>query len=105
MIEKGLTRPQMRAATAGCTLTYVFLLHYTDAVSASVFFSPVRGIDDMKNFGQKGGAMRSFSGASLAVAGAVLVLFTAGCSQVGILAAMKNYKAANAAYQQQDYKK
>lgn len=58
----------------------------------------------MLNFGHKGGAMRSLSGASLALA-AVLAVVSVGCSSVGMLQAMKNYKAANAAYQQQDYKK
>src|SRR5438128_605452 len=58
----------------------------------------------MLNFGHKGGAMRSFSGASLALA-AVLAVVSVGCARVGMLQAMKSYKAANAAYQQQDYKK
>jgi len=51
--------------------------------------------------------MRSFSGASLAVL-AMLTLgsFAAsGCSQVGELKARKAYKAANQAYQAQDYKR
>src|SRR5437763_172725 len=52
--------------------------------------------------------MRSFSGASL---GAVAVLTlgsfasTVGCAKVGEIQAKKAFKAANAAYQQQDYKK
>src|SRR4029079_2339597 len=33
-----------------------------------------------------------------------LVLAAAGCSKVGQLAAMKNFKAANQAYTQQEYK-
>ena len=52
--------------------------------------------------------MRSLSGASLAFV-AVLALgsFTSavGCAKVGELQAKKAFKAANAAYQQQDYKK
>jgi Flp pilus assembly protein TadD len=55
-------------------------------------------------FGQKGGSMRALTGASLAVA--TLALSSAvGCSQVGQLQAMKSFKGANQAYQQQDYKK
>jgi len=58
----------------------------------------------MKNHGHKGGSMRALSGASLAVA--ILALSSAvGCSQVGQLQAMKAFKSANQAYQQQDYKK
>jgi tetratricopeptide (TPR) repeat protein len=48
--------------------------------------------------------MRSLSGASLATAMCAL-WFLPGCSQVGTLKAMKSYKAANQAYQQQDYKR
>jgi tetratricopeptide (TPR) repeat protein len=50
--------------------------------------------------------MRSLTGASLAVV-AMLALgsATSGCSQVGELQARKNYKAANQAYQAQDYKR
>ena len=48
--------------------------------------------------------MRSFSGAAIAVATAV-ALTTAGCAKVGQLKAMKSFKAANQAYQQQDYKR
>jgi tetratricopeptide (TPR) repeat protein len=52
--------------------------------------------------------MRSFSGASLGVV-AVLALgsfaSTVGCAKVGEIQAKKAFKAANAAYQQQDYKK
>src|SRR6201989_3309165 len=51
--------------------------------------------------------MRSLSGGSLACV-AVLALgsFTAaGCAKVGEIQAKKAFKAANAAYQQQDYKK
>ncbi len=58
----------------------------------------------MKNLGHKGGSMRALSGAALAMA--ILVLSSAvGCSQVGQLQAMKAFKSANQAYQQQDYKK
>jgi len=49
--------------------------------------------------------MRSFSGASRGLFLAVLTLGLAGCSKVGELKAMKAFKAANQAYQQQDYKK
>ena len=52
--------------------------------------------------------MRSLSGASLALT-AVLALgsvaSTVGCSKVGEIQSKKAFKAANAAYQQQDYKK
>lgn len=47
--------------------------------------------------------MRALSGVSLAVA--ILTLSTVGCAQLGQLQAMKAFKAANQAYQQQDYKK
>ena len=47
--------------------------------------------------------MRALSGASLAVA--ILALSAVGCARVGQLQAMKAFKAANQAYQQQDYKK
>src|SRR3954470_7666052 len=59
------------------------------------------------NFLCLGGIMRSLSGASLGCV-AVLALgsFTAaGCAKVGEIQAKKAFKAANAAYQQQDYKK
>ena len=52
--------------------------------------------------------MRSLSGASLAfVAVVALASLTtlAGCAQVGEIKAKKSFKAANQAYQQQDYKK
>jgi tetratricopeptide (TPR) repeat protein len=48
--------------------------------------------------------MRGLSGASVALA-AVAVAATVGCSQVGAVQAKRNFKSANAAYQQQDYKK
>jgi tetratricopeptide (TPR) repeat protein len=57
----------------------------------------------MKKHGHKGGSMRALSGASLAVA--ILALSAVGCSRVGQLQAMKAFKSANQAYQQQDYKK
>ena len=47
--------------------------------------------------------MRSFSGASLAVAALLAVSVLPGCAKVGQLKAMKALKAANAAYKQQDY--
>src|SRR5437868_2829932 len=47
--------------------------------------------------------MRSLVGTSLVMA--MLALGFVGCSKVGELKAMKAFKAANAAYQQQDYKK
>jgi len=51
--------------------------------------------------------MRSLSGASLAVAAmlALGLVTSAACSQVGELKARKAYKAANQAYQAQDYKR
>ena len=59
--------------------------------------------------------MRSFPGASPAVAALLALLAmsamsamavtTAGCAKVGQLKAMKSFKAANQAYQQQDYRK
>ena len=48
--------------------------------------------------------MRALSGASLALAMLALSA-TVGCSQVGMVQAKRSFKAANAAYQQQDYKK
>ena len=48
--------------------------------------------------------MRAFSGASLTL-GTVALAATVGCSQVGMVQARRDFKAANAAYQQQDYKK
>lgn len=57
--------------------------------------------------GHKGGAMRtrlgSLAAASLAVT--AMLASTTACSKVGQLKAMKTFKEANAAYQQQDYKK
>ena len=48
--------------------------------------------------------MRSLSGASLTL-GSIGLAATIGCSQVGMVQARRDFKAANAAYQQQDYKK
>ena len=48
--------------------------------------------------------MRAFSGASLATA-ALALSVSVGCSQVGQVQAKRSFKAANAAYQAQDYKK
>lgn len=48
--------------------------------------------------------MRGLSGTSVALA-AVAVAATVGCSQVGAVQAKRSFKSANAAYQQQDYKK
>src|SRR6478672_1808464 len=52
---------------------------------------------------EKGGSMRSLSGASLTL-GSLGLAATIGCSQVGMVQARRDFKAANAAYQQQDYK-
>ena len=50
--------------------------------------------------------MRSLSGASLAfVAMLTLGSFAAGCGQVNVIRARKSFKAANQAYQAQEYKK
>ena len=50
--------------------------------------------------------MRSLSGASLAfVAMLTLGSFAAGCGQVNVIRARKAFKAANQAYQAQEYKK
>ena len=48
--------------------------------------------------------MRALSGASLALA-MLAVSASVGCSQVGAVQAKRSFKAANAAYQTQDYKK
>src|SRR5439155_19130299 len=52
----------------------------------------------------KGGSMRVLSGASLTL-GILGLAATIGCAQVGMVQARRDFKAANAAYQQQDYKK
>jgi tetratricopeptide (TPR) repeat protein len=49
--------------------------------------------------------MRAFSGASLASAAMLALSISVGCSQVGQVQAKRSFKAANAAYQAQDYKK
>jgi len=48
--------------------------------------------------------MRALSAASLTL-GSLGLAATIGCSQVGMVQARRDFKAANAAYQQQDYKK
>ena len=67
----------------------------------------------MLNQGNRGGSMRSLSGASLSGASLALAAMlalgaaasTAGCGKVGELKAKKSFKEANQAYQQQDYAK
>ena len=49
--------------------------------------------------------MRAFSGASLGVAAMLAVSVSAGCSQLGQVQAKRSFKAANTAYQAQDYRK
>jgi len=49
--------------------------------------------------------MRSLSKASLGAAAVLALASVVGCSKFGQLKAMKNFKEANQAYQQQDYKK
>src|SRR5579872_2913058 len=49
--------------------------------------------------------MRSLSGASLAFVSMLALGSIVGCGKVGEIKAKKAFKAANAAYQQQDYKK
>lgn len=62
----------------------------------------------MLNYGHKGGSMRmrlrSLTAATVAVA-ALGLLSAVGCGRIGQLKAAKAFKEANAAYQQQDYKK
>ena len=48
--------------------------------------------------------MRALSGASLALT-VLAISASVGCSQVGVVQARRSFKAANAAYQQQDYLK
>ena len=48
--------------------------------------------------------MRALSGTSLTL-GILGLAATVGCSQVGMVQARRDFKAANAAYQQQDYKR
>jgi tetratricopeptide (TPR) repeat protein len=62
----------------------------------------------MLNIGHKGGAMRMrerLTAASLAVVAIIGLGSTAACSKFAELKAMKSFKEANQAYQQQDYKK
>ncbi len=49
--------------------------------------------------------MRAFSGASLALAALLALSASVGCSQVGVVTAKRSFRAANAAYQSQDYVK
>jgi tetratricopeptide (TPR) repeat protein len=49
--------------------------------------------------------MRAFSGPSALTLTAVVLSATVGCSQVGQIEAKRDFKAANAAYQSQDYVK
>jgi len=49
--------------------------------------------------------MKAFSGASLASAAMLALSISVGCAQVGQVQAKRSFKAANAAYQAQDYKK
>jgi tetratricopeptide (TPR) repeat protein len=53
----------------------------------------------MRHHGNRGGFMRGFTGASLALAAVLAV----GCAKVGELQAMRSFKAANQAYTQQNY--
>lgn len=49
--------------------------------------------------------MRAFSGAAPAMAALVAVSASVGCQQLGVVSAKRSFKAANVAYQAQDYKK
>ena len=49
--------------------------------------------------------MRAFSGASSALAAMLAVSASVGCQQIGMVSAKRSFKAANVAYQAQDYKK
>jgi tetratricopeptide (TPR) repeat protein len=49
--------------------------------------------------------MKAFSGASLLTAAMLALSISVGCSQLGQVQAKRSFKAANAAYQAQDYKK
>jgi tetratricopeptide (TPR) repeat protein len=49
--------------------------------------------------------MKAFSGASLVTAAMLALSISVGCAQVGQVQAKRSFKAANAAYQAQDYKK
>ena len=82
------------------------MLHYTDPVSATAILLAERACRvSMSVDGHKGGSMRAFSGASLASAAMVALSISAGCSQVSQVQAKRSFKAANIAYQAQDYKK
>jgi tetratricopeptide (TPR) repeat protein len=52
--------------------------------------------------GLSGGVTRGLSGVALVT---MIAIGTAGCSKMGMLRAMKAFKEANAAYQQQDYRR
>ena len=58
----------------------------------------------MSSNGHKRDVLRLTRGTSVAVVAMALVA-TVGCSRMGQLKGMKNFKEANTAYQQQDYKK
>src|SRR5216684_3297240 len=58
----------------------------------------------MRNQATKGGSMRAFSCASLAIV-AMLAFGTIGCAKINQVRANGAFKEANNAYQQQDYKK
>jgi Flp pilus assembly protein TadD len=58
----------------------------------------------MPSNGQERDVFRLSQGASVAVV-AMALLTTVGCSKMSKLTGMKNYKEANQAYQQQDYKR
>src|SRR5438093_3983975 len=58
----------------------------------------------MRSNGQQQGVSRLSGGVPI-VAVAMVLLAAAGCSKMGQLKGMKNFKEANAAYQQQDYKR
>ncbi len=49
--------------------------------------------------------MRAFSGSLPTLAAMLALSASVGCSQVGVVQAKRSFKGANAAYQQQDYKK
>ena len=49
--------------------------------------------------------MRAFSGAPLSMAALLALAASVGCQQVGAVQAKRSFKAANAAYQSQDYRK
>src|ERR1041384_4970579 len=62
----------------------------------------LRSVDGLRTgLGRFDGLSREVS----AIVVATALVATAGCSRMGQLKAMKNFKEANTAYQQQDYKK